>query len=45
MKMVMSLEDAGLLIEGVNETVESEVKEQKRGFLDMLTAPLASSLA
>ena len=45
MKMVMSLEDAGLLMEGVNETVESEVKEQKGGFLGMLTAPLASSLA
>ena len=28
-KMVKSLEDSGLLIEGVTKTVQNEVKEQK----------------
>ena len=29
MKIVMYLEDAGLLIEDVSKTIENEVKEQK----------------
>ena len=44
MKIVKSLEESGLLIKGVTETVENEVKEQKGGFLGMLTATLAVSL-
>ena len=43
MKIDKSLKDAGLLINGVTETVENEVKEQKRGLLGMLAATLAAS--
>ena len=32
-KIVKSLEDSGLLLEGVTETVKNEVKEQKGEFL------------
>ena len=32
-KVVKSLEDSGLLLKGVTETVQNEVKEEKRGFL------------
>ena len=32
-KIVKSLEDSGLLLKGVTETVQNEVKEEKRGFL------------
>ena len=44
MKMIKSLECAGLFIRDINKTVENEVKEQKGGFLGMLVATLASSL-
>ena len=36
MKIVKSLEDSGLLIKGVSETIKNEAKEQKGGFLSML---------
>ena len=42
--MNSSLEDATLLIKVVGETVENEVKEQRRGFLSMLAATLGASL-
>ena len=32
-KIVKSVEDSGLLIKGVSETIKNEEKEQKRGFL------------
>ena len=32
-KIVKSLEDSGLLLKGVTETVQNEVKEQKEDFL------------
>ena len=32
-KIVKSLEDSGLLLKGVTETVQNEIKEQKREFL------------
>ena len=35
-KIVKSLEDSGLLLKGVTESVQNEVKEQKRGFISML---------
>ena len=35
-KIVKSLEDSGLLIKRITETVQSEVKEQKGGFFSML---------
>ena len=44
MKITKSLEDSNLLIKGVTETIENEVKEQKRGFLGMLTNTLGASL-
>ena len=44
MKIVMSLEDSGLLIKGVNETIQNETKEQKKGFLSMLLEILGGSL-
>ena len=43
-KIVKSLEDSGLLLKGVNETVQNEVKEQKGGFLSMLLGTLGASL-
>ena len=43
-EIVKSLEDSGLLLEGVTETVQNEVKEQKRGFLGMLLGTLGASL-
>ena len=35
-KMVKSLEDSGVLLKGVSETIKNEAKEQKGGFLSML---------
>ena len=43
-KIVKSLEDFGLLLKGVTETVQNEVKEQKGGFLSMLLGTLGASL-
>ena len=43
-KIVKSLEDSELLFEGVSETIKTEAKEQKRGFLSMLLGTLGSSL-
>ena len=43
-KIVKSLEDSGLLLKGVTETVQNEVKEQKGGFLRMLLGTLGASL-
>ena len=43
-KIVTSLEDSGLLLKGVTETVQNEVKEQKGGFLSMLLGTLGVSL-
>ena len=35
-KIVKSLEDSGLLLKEITETVQNEVKEQKGGFLSLL---------
>ena len=43
-KIVKSLEDSGLLLEGVSETIQNEAKEQKGGFLSMLLGTLGESL-
>ena len=43
-KIVKSLEDSGLLLKGVTETVQNEIKEQKEGFLSMLLDTLGASL-
>ena len=39
-----SREDSGLLLKGVTESVQNEVKEQKEGFLNMLLGTLGVSL-
>ena len=41
---VKSLEDSGLFLKVVTETVQNEVKEQKGGFLSMLLGTLGASL-
>ena len=43
-KIVKCLEDSGLLLTGVTETVQNDVKEQKEGFLNMLLGTLGASL-
>ena len=43
-KIVKSLEDSGLLLKGVTETIQNEIKEQKWGFLSMLLGTLGASL-
>ena len=43
-KVVKSLEDSGLLLKRVTETVQNEVKEEKGGFLSMLLGTLGASL-
>ena len=44
LKIVKSLQDLGLLLKGVTESVQNEVKEQKGGFLSMLLGTLGASL-
>ena len=44
-KIVKSLEHSGLLLNGVTETVQNEVKEQKEGFLSALLGTLGASLS
>ena len=43
-KIVEFLEDSSLLIKGITETVQNEVKEQKGGFLNALLGTLGASL-
>ena len=43
-KTVKSLEDSGLLLKRVTESVQNEIKEQKGGFLSMLLGTLGASL-
>ena len=41
---VKSLEDSGVLVTGVSETIQNEVKLQKGGFLSMLLGTLGANL-
>ena len=43
-KTLKSLKDSGLLLKGVSETIQTEVKKQKGGFLGMLLRTLGASL-
>ena len=43
-KIIKSLEDSGVLIDGVTETVKLETKKQEGWFLGALLAPLAASI-
>ena len=44
-KIVKSLEESGLFIKGVSETIKNKLKEQKGGFLSMLLGTLGASLS
>ena len=43
-KIIKSLNESGLLIKGVSQTIKNEAKEQKGGFLSMLLSTLGASL-
>ena len=43
-KIVKSLEDSGLLLKRITESVQNEIKEQKGGFLSMLLGTSGASL-
>ena len=43
-KIVKSLEDSGLSLKGVSETIQNETKEQKGRFLSMFFGTLGASL-
>ena len=44
MKIIQVLENSGILLKGVTETIKSETKELKGGFLNMLLGTLGASL-
>ena len=44
LKIVKSLENSGVLLKGVSETIQHEAKEQRGGFLSMLLGILGASL-
>ena len=44
LKIVKSLENSGLLLKSVSETIQHEAKEQRGGFLSMLLGTLGASL-
>ena len=44
LKIVKCLEDSGVLLKGVSETIQHEAKEQRGGFLSMLLGTLEVSL-
>ena len=43
-KIVKSLEDSGLLLKGVTESIQDEVREQRGGFLSTLLGTLGAIL-
>ena len=44
LKIVKSLEDSGVLLKGISETIQNEAKEQTGRFLSMLLGTLGASL-
>ena len=44
-KIIKSLDDSSVLIDGVTETVKHEIKKQEGGFAGAVLAPLAASFA
>ena len=44
LKIVKSLEDSGVLLKGVSETIQHEAKEQREGFISMFLGTLGASL-
>ena len=43
-KIIKALENSGVLLKGVNKTIENATKEQRGGFLPMLLGTLGASL-
>ena len=43
-KIVKSLEDSGVILKGVRETIQYEAREQRGGFLSRLLGTLRASL-
>ena len=43
-KIIEALENSGILLKGVSETIENEIKERRGGFLSMLLDTLGASL-
>ena len=43
-KIAKSVEDSGLLLQGISEVIQNKTKEQKEGFLSMLLSTLGQSL-
>ena len=43
-KILKSLEDSGVILKNVSETIQHESKEQREGFLSMLLGTLGASL-
>ena len=44
LKILKSLEDSGVLLKGISETIQHEAKEEREGFLSMLLGTLGASL-
>ena len=44
LKIAKSLENTGVLLKGVSETIQNEAKEQRGGFLSILLGTLGTSL-
>ena len=44
MKIVMSLEESGLLIKDVSKTIKNEAKEKKGGYVGMLLGTTGANL-
>ena len=44
LKITKALEDSNILLKATTETIKTETKEQKRGFLSMLLGTLGASL-
>ena len=44
MKIIKSLQESGLILKAVSQTIKNETKEQKRGFLGMLLGTLGASI-
>ena len=44
MEIVQALKGSGLLLKGITETIENEVKEQKGGYFSMLLGTIGASL-
>ena len=44
MKIIEALKNSGILLKGVNKTIENETKEERGGFSGMLLGTLGASL-